>query len=65
MLPEYERHGPKLAPIMRNREIAEGCSVLVAFWDGESRGTADAIEQARQRGRQVILYGPDGQRMGT
>lgn len=30
----------------RNAKIAENCDEMIAFWDGESTGTEDAIEQA-------------------
>lgn len=39
--------------------IVEGCDVLLALWDGEPTrgqgGTADVVDVARRRGREVIV----------
>lgn len=43
--PNWAQHGRAAGPI-RNREMIETCDALIAFWDGESRGTADAIRLA-------------------
>lgn len=43
----------KRAGFARNAVIAELCTRMVAFWDGESRGTAHAIECARKLGKPV------------
>ena len=34
------------AGMIRNSDIVNNCDVLVAFWDYESRGTADSIRKA-------------------
>lgn len=41
---------------IRNRKMAEGSDVLVAFWDGRSAGTQDMIAVARLRGLRVIVH---------
>lgn len=41
-LPEYERYG-KYAPRRRNMLIVDRADFVIAFWDGESRGTFDAM----------------------
>ena len=38
----------KRAGIMRNHEMVEFCDYLIAFWDGKSKGTLDAITYAKQ-----------------
>lgn len=43
----------KAAGFIRNVEMAQNADVLVAFWDGESRGTKHMIETARKYGLQV------------
>ena len=48
----YRRLG-KGAYFARNAVIAELCTRMVAFWDGESRGTAHAIECAKKLGKPV------------
>lgn len=51
-LPDWRRHGLRAA-FIRNQAIVDDCDRLVAFWDGESRGTADVIERARKAGKPV------------
>lgn len=38
---------------IRNRWIATECDRLVAFWDGESKGTAMTVSFARELGKPV------------
>lgn len=40
----------KKAGIFRNIAMAEYAHALIAFWDGESKGTAHMIQAARERG---------------
>lgn len=49
---EWKKHGKAAGPI-RNREMAEIADALIAFWDGNSRGTANMISLARSRGLNV------------
>ena len=46
-LPEYELYG-RAAPLMRNDMIVKYADVVLAFWDGQSRGTAYAIRKCRE-----------------
>jgi hypothetical protein len=39
----------------RNQLIVDASDRLVAFWDGESRGTADSIARARRAGKEVTV----------
>lgn len=50
ILPEYERYG-RAAPIVRNKEIVELADLVLAFWDGSSRGTLSVIKYAKQVGK--------------
>lgn len=43
--PDWKKHG-KAAGFIRNSEIIEAADVVVAIWDGESRGTLDSITKA-------------------
>lgn len=47
---------------IRNAEMlkAEKPDYVVAFWDGQSRGTAGCINAARKLGYAVEVYRPDG-----
>jgi hypothetical protein len=39
--PDYEKYSSKIAPVMRNKEMAEYSDVLLLIWDGKSRGSAN------------------------
>ncbi len=53
--PDYEAHG-KSAPLVRNKLIAKECDVLIAFWDGSSRGTVFTWRYAAKLGKPVKIY---------
>lgn len=57
---EWDTHG-KSAGYIRNTAMAENADVLVAFWDGNSRGTKHMIDVATKKKLQVtvVLYGAD------
>jgi len=50
------------AAFFRNGLIAEDCTRMVAFWDGVSRGTHNALGHARRFGRPFEVYVPDPER---
>jgi hypothetical protein len=60
--PDYKAHPncPKYAPLARNIEIVNQSNVVVAFWDGQSRGTLYTIKKAEIAGKLLRVYGPDG-----
>lgn len=47
-LPDYKQYG-KCAPLKRNITIIENADIVLAFWDGVSRGTAFVIKNCRMR----------------
>ncbi len=47
-LPEYEKYS-KAAPLKRNITIIENADIVLAFWDGNSRGTKFVIDECRKR----------------
>ena len=53
-LPEWNKYGNR-AGVIRNSIIVGDCDRLVAFWDGESRGTLDSINKARKAGKPVEI----------
>jgi len=62
--PDYAAFPKKqqfLAPIARNKTIAERCDRMVAFWDETSNGTRRAIGFALKLGKTVLVFGNDGQ----
>jgi hypothetical protein len=52
-LPEYEKYG-RSAPLKRNLSIVQSADLVVAFWDGESRGTKNAIDHALKLKKKVV-----------
>lgn len=48
-LPDYARHGRR-APLMRNDLIVARAELVLAFWDGRSRGTVYTIRRCRAMG---------------
>jgi hypothetical protein len=54
----FEAHG-KGAVYVRNRQVIHAAHALVAFWDGQSKGTGDAISYAAQRGIPVHAVDAD------
>lgn len=50
--PDYRRY-KKGAALVRNLEIIRRADFVLAFWDGNSRGTRYVIEQCRKKGRPV------------
>ena len=51
---DWAKHGRAAGPI-RNREMAESADALIAFWDGQSRGTKNMIDQAREKGLKIAI----------
>ncbi len=54
-LPENKKYG-RSAPLKRNIAIIEYVDVVLAFWDGNSRGTKFVIDTCRKLGKEVIAY---------
>ncbi|MHB1196338.1 MAG: DUF2493 domain-containing protein [Lutibacter sp.] len=53
---DWRRYG-KSAGQKRNAEMANYADMLIAFWDGESKGTKNMIDLATQAGLNVkIIY---------
>lgn len=50
--PLWDLHG-KQAGFIRNKKIVEACDKLIAFWDGQSKGTSHSIYLARNAGKEV------------
>lgn len=57
--PDYATHGPTAAPHVRNAEIVRRADLVLAVWDGRSKGTLSALRAARRLGRPCELLQPD------
>ncbi len=53
--PDYHQYG-RIAPLIRDRLIADECDMLFAFWDGKSSGTAYTVKYTRRLGKPVRLF---------
>jgi predicted Rossmann fold nucleotide-binding protein DprA/Smf involved in DNA uptake len=40
----------------RNQRLVDACDVLVAFWDGSSKGTRSTVERALDSGKEVHVF---------
>lgn len=52
---DWDSHSDAAGPI-RNRSMAEFADALVAVWGGESKGTLNMIETAKQKNLQVYRH---------
>ena len=53
--PDYNAYG-SLAPLIRNSLILEHADLVLAFWDGYSRGTAHVIKKCREKGIECRVF---------
>ena len=58
-LPDYEKYPGKIAPLKRNILIIEVADLVLAFWDGKSRGTKFVIDKCHEMGKSLIVYTPE------
>ncbi|MBQ7826643.1 MAG: DUF2493 domain-containing protein [Clostridia bacterium] len=54
-LPEYNKYG-KSAPLKRNLQIIEYADLVIAFWDGTSRGTEYVIQNCKNMNKHITIY---------
>lgn len=52
---DWNHHGRAAGPI-RNKQMAEYADVLMAFWDGKSKGTKGMIDLALKHKLEVHVY---------
>lgn len=50
-LPEYDKYG-RGAPVVRNKKIVEYSDIILAFWDGKSKGTLSVINYCESVGKE-------------
>lgn len=51
---DWETYG-KSAGMIRNKEIVKYADEVVAFWNGESKGTKNTIDTAEKMGKKVTI----------
>lgn len=53
--PDYQSYG-KAAPIIRNKQIVDSADMIIAFWDGESRGTKSVIDYSNKKSKNIKVF---------
>jgi len=56
-LPDYgaEIDNPRAAPLLRNQKIVDYADYVIAFWDGQSKGTRYTIQYAHKKNKPIKL----------
>ena len=54
-LPDYRRFG-RAAPLKGNLDIIQNADLVLAFWDGSSRGTMHVIQNCRRQNIPVRVF---------
>ncbi len=54
--PDYKKYGRYVAPLKRNAVIVKLADVIIALWDGKSRGTKYTIDHAKKCGKPTKIY---------
>ena len=52
---DWQQYGKTAGPI-RNRQMADNADAMIAFWDGQSKGTQNMIMEAPKKGMAVRIY---------
>jgi hypothetical protein len=52
--PEWDKYG-RAAGVRRNEDIIKNSDVVIAFWDGQSKGTASSISLARKHNKRLRI----------
>ncbi len=55
ILPDYKKYG-RSAPLIRNKEIIEYADIVYAFWDINSRGTANSLQHCIESGTPMKVF---------
>ena len=58
-LPDYIKYG-KVAPILRNKAIADESDFVLAFWNGHSKGTKRIIEYCKKINKMCTVVRKSG-----
>lgn len=53
-LPDYKGH-KQGAPIRRNEKIVKAADLVIAFWNGKSKGTAHVISYAQKLTKRIRI----------
>lgn len=59
MKADWDSHGKAAGAIRNNAMLDLQPDVVLAFWDGRSRGTEQCFNEANRRGLKVVVYEGD------
>lgn len=54
-LPDWKKHG-RGAGFIRNKDIIDHSDIVIAIWDGKSKGTVNSINHAHKQNKPVFVY---------
>lgn len=54
LLPEYNKYS-SAAPLKRNLQIIEYADIVIAFWDGKSKGTKYVINNCKKKNKRITV----------
>lgn len=54
-LPDYAKY-KRGAPLKRNLQIIDYADLVIAFWDGKSKGTKFVIDNCNRIGKKVVVF---------
>ena len=52
---DWKKYGKAAGP-KRNKEMVEKSDIIIAFWDGKSKGTKNLIDLAKKKDIQIKIY---------
>jgi hypothetical protein len=52
----FEELADATKAVARNQRLVDACDVLVAFWDGASKGTRATVERALDSGKEIHVF---------
>lgn len=52
--PDWDKYGRR-AGVIRNKDIIENADIVIAFWDGVSRGTGHSIKLSQKLNKKTII----------
>lgn len=52
--PDWKKYGKK-AGFIRNSDIINESEMVIAFWDGKSKGTLDSIKKAEELNKNILI----------
>ena len=61
-LPDWDKYG-RSAGYIRNQKIVKDSDAVVAFWDGQSKGTEHTIDLCRSSGKGVFVFAIEKDRL--